>query len=196
MCHVIRPKVVRNPFCFSVRLNIFDEAANELTVTVSEVLIRYISVGEGRPILVLPGFGWNAVQMHRFFDDALSARDGWRRLYVDLPGTGKTLGSPAICSTDAISDLYIAFVEEVIANNDFVVAGYSYGAYLARDVAVSLKERVEGLLMVAPKFATDEEVSDLPEHIAVIVDDDFLASLNCFRVLRSQSLMQPVMVSS
>jgi pimeloyl-ACP methyl ester carboxylesterase len=102
--------------------------------------------GEGRPVVLLPWFSTDQAVMAAAFEPVFAAVSGWRRIYVDLPGTG---GSPstAPCS-DAVLGSVVETVSALLGNASFLVAGCSYGGYLAAGLARQIPARIAGLLMV------------------------------------------------
>ncbi|TDE00757.1 alpha/beta fold hydrolase [Jiangella asiatica] len=102
--------------------------------------------GEGRPLVALPWFGLDGAALAAALEPAVSGHDGWRRVYVDLPGTG---GSPGgVPTSDAVVDEVLAFVDDELAGEPFALAGCSYGGYVATAMARRAPERVRGLLLV------------------------------------------------
>ena len=102
-------------------------------------------IGAGRPLVVLPWFGMDHAATAVAFEPAFAEPGGWRRIYVDLPGTGD---SPLVePHSDAVLDAVIATIAAV-APGAVTLAGCSYGGYLAAAVARRAPERVTGLLLV------------------------------------------------
>ena len=110
--------------------------------------------GEGRPIVLLPWFSLDSAVMATAFEPvfaAVSPADsssdpGWRRIYLDLPGTG---GSPPVAPTsDAVLDAVGDTVESVVGAEPYLLAGCSYGGYLATGLARRAPAQVAGLLLV------------------------------------------------
>jgi pimeloyl-ACP methyl ester carboxylesterase len=75
---------------------------------------------------------------HRYMvsdlEPLFSKRDGWRRLYPDLPGHGMTRGKDWMANRDQELDIVPDFIDAVIPEESFVLAGSSAGAYMARGV--------------------------------------------------------------
>lgn len=78
------------------------------------------------------------------FEPVLGGR-GLRRIFVDLPGHGDS--APVGASSDAMLDAVIGFAEEI--GEPVLVAGASYGGYLAIGLARRRPELVRSLLLVA-----------------------------------------------
>ncbi len=108
--------------------------------------------GDGLPILVLPSFSLDGNAMTMAFERALAGSPGWQRLYVDLPGTGAS--PPGEPRSDAVLDELAATVLSVLGGQRFLVAGWSYGGYLAAGLARRLPGSIGGMLLVctAPKI--------------------------------------------
>lgn len=99
--------------------------------------------GEGRPVIVLPWFGVGAAVAAEAFEPVFAGLSGWRRVYADLPGTGGS--APVAPTSDAVLDV----VAELTAGlESFVLAGSSYGGYLAAALARRIPDRVRALLLV------------------------------------------------
>ncbi|TDC45671.1 hypothetical protein E1212_28515 [Jiangella ureilytica] len=62
------------------------------------MVLAYETRGVGRPLLLLPWFGLDRSSMVAAFEPAFTGRDGWRRIYADLPGTGGEPTSDAVCA--------------------------------------------------------------------------------------------------
>lgn len=108
------------------------------------------SFGKGIPLLLLPGLSLDRKHMIYELEPILSQRAGWRRLYVDLPGHGDSPASKSLRSMDDVLALLLRFIEKTIGADRFVIAGTSYGAYMARGVVHAMANRIDGLLMTVP----------------------------------------------
>jgi pimeloyl-ACP methyl ester carboxylesterase len=73
--------------------------------------IFYETYGTSRPIVMLPGRPSDHRVMLRFMEPLFTQRDGWLRLYPDLPGTGRTPGSDRLATHDQMLDTVLAFIE-------------------------------------------------------------------------------------
>ncbi len=88
---------------------------------------------------------------------------GYQRIYIDLPGMGKSNAPDWINSSDHMLELLIACIEKIIPAKNFLLVGESYGGYLARGILTKLFERVNGLLLVCPVVVAEQEKKDPPE---------------------------------
>ena len=112
-----------------------------------DISIYYETRGTGRPIVMLPGRPSDHGVMQRFMEPLFAQRDGWLRLYPDLPGTGRTPAVDRLATHDGMLDAVLAFIDTVIPGQRFVLAGLSYGGYLARGVVYRRAASIDGLLL-------------------------------------------------
>ncbi len=141
------------------------------------VNIYYESIGEGTPILMIHGWSPDHRLMKGCMEPLFKTADkSWRRIYFDLPGMGRTNGEPWIDGSDRMLDLVLGFVDAIIPNQKFVLAGESYGGYIARGIIYKRLSDVNGLLLICP--AVDQEVKEKGAEFRVLEEDAvFLASL-------------------
>src|SRR5215212_5951938 len=136
---------------------------------VGEVSVHYVTHGEGRPVLVLHGGGVDHREAAACFEPAFSGHDGYRRIYPDLPGMGRTPAPASLRSADDVVDVLLDFADEVAGPEAILVVGHSAGAYYAQGIAARRRHRVSGLALVCPLLAGVREV---PEHHPVVAADD------------------------
>src|SRR5438105_13025526 len=135
-----------------------------------DIAIFYETYGAGRPIVMVPGRPRDHRVMLRFMEPLFAQRDGWLRLYPDLPGTGRTPGSDRLATHDQMLDAMLAFIDTVIPGQRFVLAGLSYGGYLARGVVYHRAASIDGLLLCAPQVKADPADAQLPPRTAIVED--------------------------
>ena len=140
-----------------------------------DITIYYETHGTGRPIVMLPGRPSDHGVMQRFMEPLFTQRDGWLRIYPDLPGTGRTPGADRLASHDAMLNTMLAFIDAVIPGQRFVLAGLSYGGYLARGVIYHRVASIDGVMFCVPQVKADPEQAQLPPQ-TIIVEDPALAA--------------------
>lgn len=147
--------------------------------TVRDIPIYYEIHGSGRPILMI--HGWSPD--HRLMKGCMepifpSMETDWQRIYFDLPGMGRTPGRPWITGSDQMLQLVLEFIDGVLPNQHFVVAGESYGGYLARGVMKERTALIDGLLLICP-VASQETLRENATAFQVLEKDPaFLNSLS------------------
>jgi pimeloyl-ACP methyl ester carboxylesterase len=141
----------------------------------SNVNLYYEVFGDGFPVLMIHGFYPDHRLMIGCMEPAFRDREGWKRIYLDLPGMGKTKGEPWIESSDKMLEIVLAFVERVIPHQNFLVVGESYGGYLARGLILKRRNFIDGLMLICPLIVPNPEERILPPS-KVIVEDRCLIS--------------------
>lgn len=148
-----------------------------MEIRVRDVVFNYEDVGLGRPLLVLHGRPLDHRHVAADMEPLFAERSGWRRIYPDLPGFGRTSAPEWLESQDQMLDLVGEFLDAVAPGQRFALAGTSWGGYLARGLVRKRGEDMDGLLLSVPHFAPDERRGALPERRVLREDADFLAAL-------------------
>lgn len=112
-------------------------------------------------------------------DPVLAARGGWRRIYLDLPGMGRSVAGPQLRSSDAVADAVASFIRDTVGSAPFALLGNSYGGMLARHLAAEFAGQVLGLALLCPVAVAVAENSRrvLPPRSILRQDPALLASL-------------------
>jgi pimeloyl-ACP methyl ester carboxylesterase len=142
-----------------------------------DVSIYYETHGAGRPIVLLPGQPSDHRLMERFMEPVFAQRAGWLRLYPDLPGTGRSPGAERLTSADAMLGALLAFIDQMLPGQRFVLAGLSYGGFMARGVLYHRAEMIDGLLLCVPQVKANAADAQLPPRRAVVADPALAAQL-------------------
>lgn len=139
--------------------------------------IDYEAHGEGRPILFLHGWTMNRRLEIADYEPIFTSRSGWRRIYPDLPGMGVSVAHDIRCQDDMLAAL-LTFIDKVLPGERFVLAGTSLGGYLARGIAVRLRERVDGLMLRVPCIVPDTGKRTLPRAEPLVRNEALLDALD------------------
>lgn len=133
---------------------------------VDRSVIHFVEHGAGVPLVALHGAGVD----HREVEAAVEAivpATGYRRIYPDLPGMGRSTAD-GLASNDDVVKLLGELVDHLVGGPALLL-GHSYGAYLARGVAARRPEVVLGLALVCPGA---ERSRNVPDHAVVRQDAD------------------------
>ena len=124
----------------------------------------YESFGSGRPIVFLPGWGWNNGEDQATHEPVFADRSGWRRVYVDPPGTNHRPGDPSILDQDGMLDAIVEAIEDALGGGRtrFALAGTSAGGLHARGLIKRDPGRILGLLLRVPGVIADRAARTLP----------------------------------
>jgi pimeloyl-ACP methyl ester carboxylesterase len=128
---------------------------------VGDVPVHYVERGEGLPVLALHGAGVDHREVMACLDPVLDAFTGYRRIYLDLPGMGRTPAPETISSADDVLEVLLAFIDGVIGDQPLLVAGHSAGGYYAQAITGRRPEQVAGLALLCPLLAG---IHNVPEH--------------------------------
>jgi pimeloyl-ACP methyl ester carboxylesterase len=115
--------------------------------TLDRITVHYEVFGEGRPIVMLHGMPLDRTEMIYEMEPLFAGRAGWRRIYVDAPGHGKTPGAGWITSKEHVLDVLEEFIDAILPGERFLIAGTSYGAYLARGLVYRRGRQIAGVLL-------------------------------------------------
>ena len=99
---------------------------------IKDAEIYYEIVGEGKPVIIIHGRSPDHRLMMKCMESVFQKYEGYKRIYIDLPGMGKSNAPNWINSSDRIVEVLITFIEEIISTEKFLLVGESYGGYLAK----------------------------------------------------------------
>ena len=145
----------------------------------TSVSLNYVEEGAGTPVLALHGWTPDHRLMLGCLEPLFAERAGYRRLYPDLPGMGKSPAPPSIASSDDVLDAVHDFVDDTIGDTPFLLVGESYGGYLARALARARAEQVLGLALICPVgTALEHAQRTVPPCQVLRPDPELLASVD------------------
>ena len=143
-----------------------------MLANVNGIPVHYEERGRGTPVLALHGAGVDHREIMGALESLFADRPGYRRIYPDLPGMGRTPAPDTIDSTDAVLELVEGLVEAVIGEQAFLVVGHSSGGYLARAIANRRPRQVAGLALICPLVGDQGGGDERPEHVVLHAADD------------------------
>jgi pimeloyl-ACP methyl ester carboxylesterase len=162
------------------------------------ISIYYEVVGEGRPIVMLHGWPLDHRHMASDLEPVFQRRGGWKRIYLDLPGMGRTPGADWITCEDQVLGVVSDFIDAVVPGERFLAVGTSYGAYLARGLVYRRAGLLDGVCLLIPLIVPDTAKRTLPDHVTLVQDPSLMATLEPrevealegFAVVQSQEMVQ------
>ena len=138
-----------------------------MLANVNGVPVHYAEHGSGTPVLALHGGSVDHREIMGALEPVFADRAGYRRLYPDQPGMGRTPAPQTMDSTDAALELLLGLVDEVIGDEPFLVAGHSFGGYLARAIANRRPDQVAGLAVICSLGGDQEQGDAPPKHVVL-----------------------------
>ena len=143
-----------------------------MLTNVNGIPVHYAEHGRGTPVLGLHGGGVDHREIQGALEPLLADRPGYRRLYPDLPGMGRTPAPESIDSSDAVLEVLLGLIEAVVGEEPLLVVGHSSGAYLARAIANRRPHQVAGLALICPLIGEQAADDKPPEHVVLHAAED------------------------
>lgn len=140
--------------------------------------LYYKVIGEGYPIVMLHGWTLDHQVMYHALEPIFKKQDGWKRIYIDLPGMGQSESQASIKNSDDILEAVLCLLDEIIPNQPFIICGNSYGGYIARGIVHLRRKQVRGLLLMAPMTIPEFEKRSVPQHKIIKRDKKLISSLS------------------
>ena len=141
------------------------------------ITVHYEVVGEGKPIIILPGWSLNTRLTAHEMEPCFHGRAGWKRIYIDPPGHGKTPAKDWITNQDHILEVVLACIDKLTAGQRFSLIGISLGAYLARGIRLYRAALIDGIAMIVPVILAEDEKRTVPPYKVLVEDTAVRADL-------------------
>jgi pimeloyl-ACP methyl ester carboxylesterase len=145
--------------------------------SLENIMVHYEAFGEGWPIIVLPGWSLNARLTAHETEPYFEGREGWKRIYIDPPGHGKTPGKEWIENQDKILEVVLACIDQLTAGQRFCLIGTSLGGYLARGVRRFRPHLIDGIAMIVPAIITEDKKRTVPAHTILVEEPGIQAEI-------------------
>jgi pimeloyl-ACP methyl ester carboxylesterase len=144
---------------------------------VRQAEIYYEDLGTGTPIIMIHGFSPDHRLMSGCMEPVFEKREGWRRIYIDLPGMGLTKNYNGISNSDEMLNAVIDFIQAIIPDEKYLIVGESYGGYLARGIIHKQKEGILGAAFICPVIKPYAQDRTVEKHKIVKTDVEFIGKL-------------------
>jgi pimeloyl-ACP methyl ester carboxylesterase len=136
---------------------------------VNGIRVHYAEHGDGAPVLALHGAGVDHREAMGALEPLFAERPGYRRIYPDLPGMGRTPAPETVDSNDAVLDVLLGLVDALVGEEALLVVGHSLGGYFARAIANRRPRQVAGLALVCSTGSQGDD-DRRPEHVVLHAD--------------------------
>ncbi|KAJ2970820.1 hypothetical protein NQ176_g7999 [Zarea fungicola] len=135
-------------------------------------------ISNGFPVLIIHGWSLDGkAEQHDLEPIFTKMTSRLCRIYVDLPGMGRT---PAdnVQNLDDIYHRLVQFIDARLGQSRFALVGSSCGGYLARAIAQKYADQVDGLLLRVPLIEPRDSKRDIDTNMKPLVEDEkLMASL-------------------
>lgn len=138
------------------------------SVSVQGVPLAYERRGAGVPVVVIHGWLGDHRYMAADLEPVFAQTDGWERLYVNLPGHGRTPAPDWLVTQAQVVSLLTEAVLQVTAGRRFALIGSSYGGYLALGLVRAIPEHLLGAALLVPDLPDGDGRRDTPEHQTIV----------------------------
>jgi pimeloyl-ACP methyl ester carboxylesterase len=91
---------------------------------------------------------------------------------------GRTKGESWIDCSDKVLEIVLAFVDRILPGQHFVVAGESYGGYLARGLVFKRGKFVDGVSLICPLAVPNQDERSLPARKIIVEDRGLISELD------------------
>jgi pimeloyl-ACP methyl ester carboxylesterase len=149
----------------------------DATAIVRDIPIHYEEHGEGRAVMLLHGFGIDHRFMTQVHEATFAGRQGWRRIYPDMPGHGPTPGPEWLATEDQMLEVLVGFADAVAGGERLVLIGSSWGAYLALGLMNDRPDAIDGLMLTVPVVHAEHARRDAPPHTVLVNEPAAVADL-------------------
>jgi len=146
-------------------------------IGVQGIPIAYEVRGEGRPILLIHGWSADRNYMLADLEAVFDEHPGWRRIYFDLPGHGATPAPEWLSTQDQVLSIVRDFIDVVLPEGSFAIAGSSYGGHLALGLIRSIPDRLDGAGLLVPDVPAADGTRDTADALVLFEDTSILADL-------------------
>ncbi|WP_151732972.1 alpha/beta fold hydrolase ['Paenibacillus yunnanensis' Narsing Rao et al. 2020] len=142
------------------------------------ITFNYEQFGEGTPMLILHGNGPDHRMMAGCLEPLFTEEDKIKRIYVDLPGMGRTPAADWMVSSDDMLKAVERMIAALIPGERFILVGQSYGGYLARGLLRKYADIIDGLFLLCPCVIAEMQDRELPALQVMHRDSALLAEMS------------------
>lgn len=141
------------------------------------ISINYEIIGEGKPIVMIHGYAADHRLMSACMEPAFDSNSNYKRIYIDLPGMGNSKSAEWLNCADIMLEVVMEFIEKIIPNENFLLAGQSYGGYISRGIVYKMASRVDGLLLICPCIIADRKKRNTPEKVVLVKNEELISKI-------------------
>jgi pimeloyl-ACP methyl ester carboxylesterase len=116
-----------------------------MEIKINGLKINYLVIGEGKPFLILHGWGSNSSRWQKIAE--IISRDNIKAVIPDLPGFGESQKPEKAWGLDN----YVDFIEEfadALGLDHFYLSGHSFGGAVAAKFAIKTPHKIKKLFLI------------------------------------------------
>ena len=149
-----------------------------MEIKIQGIPIYYEIHGSGKPIVMIHGYSVDHRLMSGCMEPLFDETSDWMRIYLDLPGMGKTPAPEWLANSDQMFEIVDEFIQKIIPEGNYAVAGESYGGYLTQGLLHKHSSRINGALLICPLMTGYHDKRILPQHTCFVRDEVLLNHLS------------------
>jgi len=92
---------------------------NDMVCSIRDIPVYYEEYGKGIPVLCIHGWPVDHRMVVDMLEPVFNEMQGYRRIYIDLPGMGQTPSAQWIKSSDNMLEVVVEFIHAVIGEQSF-----------------------------------------------------------------------------
>jgi len=144
-----------------------------MTAIIKDIPFNYEEYGIGKPVLCIHGYLVDHRMMKNCFEPVFKSLKGYRRIYIDLPGMGRTPAANYIKTAYDTLELLIKFINQIIPNENVLLAGESFGGHLSLGLINKIPDKIDGVFLLCPHIDSliYKKESTLPKKRSLFVSD-------------------------
>ncbi|NMB90876.1 MAG: alpha/beta hydrolase [Chloroflexi bacterium] len=146
-------------------------------IDIQGIPIYYEITGDGFPVVNLHGFYPDHRLMTGCMEPVFAAHPGWKRIYVDLPGMGRSGSAAWLQHAEQMLEIVVELLRRLLPGQHFALAGQSYGAYLSRAIIHHHPDLVDGVLMLCPLVIPQRQLRQRPPRVVLSRQPGLIESL-------------------
>lgn len=154
-----------------------------------EGVLHYVTHGHGKPLLILHGGYLDHRHMVDSMEPCFEKSSNWMRIYPDMPGHGQSTLANGINDHDKVLKIILEFMAQICPDQSYSVAGESRGGFLARGLAASEPELIDGLLLIVPGRYAVADSKELPSQVILERADEVIPDLLEGEIVRFNKLV-------
>ncbi|MGC6769683.1 alpha/beta fold hydrolase [Enterococcus sp. LJL51] len=139
-----------------------------MEIMIKGCLIHYEIFGEGKPVLCLHGFPEDHEVMVGCLEPIFAEMQGYQRIYIDLPGLGKSNGNGLVSNADKMIEIIQSFTKKVLGEQSYLLVSQSYGGYLSLGLTFLAADRIDGVFFLCPCTIAERSKRKLPPREVLI----------------------------
>jgi pimeloyl-ACP methyl ester carboxylesterase len=148
-----------------------------MQASINGIEVDYEVRGRGSPILLIHGWSADRHYMIADLEPIFQEHPEWQRIYLDLPGHGRTPAPPWLSTQAQMVEIVQRFIAAVVPEGALAVAGSSYGGYLALALVRTIPHRLSGVGLLIPDVPDIRGGRDTPPVTTIHQDESVFDDL-------------------